>query len=228
VNAGGSGPTDESTPSDEPPAVPGPVPAVLLCGGAGTRLGGDVEKPLVEVGGTPMVDRVLDAVHAADAVGRVHAVASPDAPATAAHLHDRAAAADEPLSVHEGAGAGYVADLDAALDRVDTPAVTVAADLPLLSPDVVDQAVDRAVDRAGGDSLSVCVPVAVKRALGVSADTTFVHDGTPVAPTGLNVVGDGSDRVTVREREALAVNVNRPDDLAVARDLAAGDGSAEG
>ncbi|WP_430505261.1 NTP transferase domain-containing protein [Haloparvum sp. PAK95] len=197
-----------------------PLPAIVLCGGEGSRLGGDVEKPLVEVAGEPMIDRVLDGLRTADRVGRIHAVTSPKAPETHAHLLENRVAGEDELVVHEGAGGGYVADLNDALERTGTPALTVAADLPLLS----GEAVDLAVERAAGESLSVCVPRTLKQELGVSADTTFDHDGTTVAPTGMNVVGSEADRVHVVDSKALAVNVNRPGDLAVARALAGDDG----
>ncbi|MFB6236212.1 MAG: NTP transferase domain-containing protein [Halopenitus sp.] len=196
-----------------------PIPAIVLCGGEGSRLGGDVEKPLVEVDGVPMIDRVLDALQEADRVDRIHAVTSPKAPETKVHLRENRETGKDGLVVHAGAGGGYVADLNDALERTGTPAVAVAADLPLLS----GEDVDRAVERATGESLSVCVPLALKQAVGVSADTTFDHNGTTVAPTGLNVVGTDADRVHVVDSEALAVNVNHPRDLAVARTLAARD-----
>lgn len=198
---------------------PSPIPAIVLCGGEGSRLGGDVEKPLVEVDGVPTIDRVLDALQAADRVGRIHAVTSSKTPETHAHLHGNRVPGEDDLVVHEGAGEGYVADLTDALERTGRPALTVAADLPLLS----GEAVDGAVERAAGESLSVCVPLALKQELGVSADTTFDHDGTTVAPTGVNVVGSDADQVHVVDSEALAVNVNRPGDLAVARALAGRD-----
>lgn len=203
-----------------------PLPAIVLCGGQGRRLGGTVEKPLVEVDGEPMVDRVIQALRTAKAVDRIHLVASPAVPNTLAHLGKRADSGKQAnskadgLVVYEGAGDGYVADLDAALDRTGTPALTVAADLPLLTA----TAVEAAVERASGESLSVCVPVGLKLELGISAETTFDQAGLEVAPTGVNVVGETSDQVWVVDDESLAVNVNRPRDLAVAREMAASAG----
>ncbi|ESS04957.1 MAG: GTP:adenosylcobinamide-phosphate guanylyltransferase, partial [uncultured archaeon A07HR67] len=181
---------------------------------------------LVEVGGRPMVARVLRAL-AASQVDRVVAVASPDAPATRRALREGLAAdIDVQCTVLDGSGDGYVADLDVGLAAVDGPAVSVAADLPLLSGRDIDDAITAAVDAdpaaadSAVDSVAVCVPAAVKRGLGVSVDAAFDHGDQTVAPSGVNVVGDGSDRAVVRERASLAVNVNRPSDLAVARRLA--------
>jgi adenosylcobinamide-phosphate guanylyltransferase len=181
-----------------------------MCGGAGTRLGGEVEKPLVEVSGTPMVDRVRAAL-AAGRVGTVHLAVSPRAPATRDHL--RAAGA----RVVETPGDGYVADLDAALERIGRPALTVAADLPLLHAG----AVDRVLDAHADGSLTVAVPVDLKRRLGVSVGTRFEHDGRALAPAGVNVVGvTGTDEhVYETDDSRLAVNVNRPPDPWVAEAL---------
>jgi len=184
-----------------------------MCGGAGTRLGRG-EKPLFEVGGDPMVTRVLDAL-CASRVDTVYAVTSPHTPETARRLRGR-------VPVVKAAGEGYVADLTEALGRVGRPALTVVADLPLLCADPVD----RAIEAHDGGALTVCVPEALKRRLGVSVDTTRTHDGRRLAPTGLNVVGErDAETVSVRADARLAVNVNRPADAAVAEAL---DGGARG
>ena len=180
-----------------------------MCGGRGTRLDRG-EKPLLEVGDEPMVDRILAALEASDA-GTVHAVTSPHVPETAAHLEGR-------VPLVEADGEGYVADLTAALDAVERPVLTVVADLPLLGAAVVDRTL--AAHEPG--SLTVCVPTALKEALGASADATRRLDGRRLSPTGLNVVGDGDERLRVSHDARLAVNVNRPGDAEVAEVLADG------
>jgi bifunctional N-acetylglucosamine-1-phosphate-uridyltransferase/glucosamine-1-phosphate-acetyltransferase GlmU-like protein len=47
--------------------------AILLAAGKGTRMGASVPKPLVEVGGRPMVHRLIDAVRGAG-IGQISAV----------------------------------------------------------------------------------------------------------------------------------------------------------
>ena len=189
--------------------------ALIMCGGKGTRLRpavGDTEKPLVEIGDKPLIDRVADAVWRAkirgDTIETVHAAVSPATPATAAHLHD-----DDRIRCLETAGEGYVADLIAALDHVGRPALTVTADLPFLTASHVE----RASRVAGGDSLTVCVPASLTASLGVSAETTIEHEQRTVVPTGLNVVGKRSDERVIWADERLAFNINRPSDLDRAR-----------
>ncbi len=183
-----------------------------MCGGEGTRLRPEyeAEKPLVDVGGIPMVDRVIEALAASHA-DDVFAVVSPQTPATRSHLVDRG------VAVIDAPGEGYVADLQYALDRVERPVLTAVADLPLLEPILVD----RTLAVAGGGSLTVVVPAELKRRLGASADSAFERDGREFAPTGLNVVGEADDATYVSYDARLAVNVNRPSDVELAAALCA-------
>lgn len=185
-----------------------------MCGGSGTRLETTEEKPLYEVCGEPMIDHVLGALDQVSGIDRVHAAVSPRTSGTAAHLRNQ----QTPVSVVETPGKGYVEDLGVALGQVDGPALTTAADLPLLTRAHVRTAL--AGQRATDDSVTVCVPAAMKRLLGVTADTTFVRADRELAPTGLNVVGPGPEEEVLISHDArLAVNVNRVSDGAVAEAL---------
>ncbi|MFO7927700.1 MAG: NTP transferase domain-containing protein [Halobacteriota archaeon] len=175
-----------------------------MCGGAGTRLDRG-EKPLFQVGGVPMIDRVLRAIEASR-IEAAYAVTSPLTPETTRRLDGR-------VPVIETSGDGYVADLSAALERVDPPVLTVVSDLPLLT----GEAIDRTIDAYTGGALTVCVPTALKRRLGVSAETTRQHGGRELSPTGLNVVGEpAGETIRISYDARLAINVNRPSDGAVA------------
>ncbi|GAA0238619.1 NTP transferase domain-containing protein [Haladaptatus pallidirubidus] len=177
-----------------------------MCGGKGTRLDAPVEKPLFEIGGVPMVDRVVTAV-AESRIEAVHAVVSPHTPKTRCHLDSCS------IPVIDAPGDGYVEDLSYALKRVKPPILTVVSDLPLLDGECLDRLLF-AHDRG---SLTVCVPAALKRQLGVGADITFEHGGQELAPTGLNIVGKGDAETTHVTYDArLAVNVNRQTDAPVA------------
>lgn len=96
---------------------------MVLAGGAGRRLGG-ATKPVLPVGGRPMLHRVLDAVAAADP----RVVVGPDPMALPPGVV---------LTREEPPGGGPVAALAAGLTLVpqSVPCVAVlAADLPFLTP----------------------------------------------------------------------------------------------
>ncbi|AXR77287.1 NTP transferase domain-containing protein [Natrarchaeobaculum sulfurireducens] len=182
-----------------------------MCGGKGTRLESDHEKPLFPIEGVSMVDRVSRALEGSR-VETVYAAVSPNAPATRRHLEKRAIDGRDELSVLETPGEGYVADLLDVLERpaIEPPILTVAADLPLLEA----PAVDRVLRAHGGRNASrtVCVPVALKRRLGVSVETTL-EPTDHLAPTGVNVVGTTDESmIDVSYDPRLAVNVNRRTD----------------
>lgn len=188
--------------------------AVVMCGGEGSRLESSHEKPLHPIDGVAMVDRVRSALEASRVDTRYAAV-SPNAPETQAHLEQ----ADGVTTV-ETDGDGYVADLVALLERpeIEPPVLTVAADLPLLSGATVDRVL--AVHGESNGSQTVCVPVALKRRLGVSIDSTLEPDDH-LAPTGVNVVGDANEPESmthVSYDPRLAINVNRREDARVAAD----------
>lgn len=216
--------------------------ALVMCGGEGTRLAaslrGDApEKPLYPIDGKPMVDRVLDALDASD-IDRIHAVVSPATPETREHITGRGPLIETPVSLIETPGEGYVTDLSAALDDIVQPVLTVAADLPLLTGDVVDRMLDvYAMTGTDDGSMTVVVPTTRKVRLGVSADTVMETDALTaelldgrgdaevkperIAPTGLNVVGASTqtDTMYLTDDERLAVNVNRARDARIAEAL---------
>jgi len=131
-----------------------------------------------------MVDRVLDAL-VESRIETTHTIVSPHATRTRERLAARAN--DSPsLSIVDAPGNGYVADLQYAMGTVGAggaPLLTVAADLPLLDGAAVNAVLD-AARTADGDSLTVCVPAARKRELGVSADATTEIDGREVVRPG--------------------------------------------
>lgn len=189
--------------------------AVVMCGGEGERLHSAREKPLYEIARQPMVAYVLTAL-AGSAVEDIHAAVSPDTPATQEFLEEWNQRTDDPsrsVAVIETPGDGYVPDLQAALDSLSRPVLTVAADLPLLTAD----AVDTVLEEAAGQTTTVCVPSRRKEELGVSADTTFTYGGESVAPAGINVVGPAEDeQIWITEDGRFAVNVNYPGDALIA------------
>lgn len=177
-----------------------------MCGGRGARFESAGEKPLFEIDGIPMVDRVIEALRRSR-IETVYAVTSPLAPKTRAHVD---------IPSIETPGDGYVDDLQVAMDHVDLPALSVAADLPLLDKTVVGDV----ISRHERGSLTVVVPTALKRLLGVTDADDGTEGGADVAPTGVNVVGAADTEHRYLTYDArVAINVNRRSDAAIAEQL---------
>jgi adenosylcobinamide-phosphate guanylyltransferase len=176
---------------------------LVMAGGRGTRLDFDGEKPLFEVGEVPMIDRVLAPLEES-AVENIAVAVSPQTPETEAHVD---------VETIETPGEGYVEDLQYVLERLETPLLTVVADLPLID----GEAIDWVLSGYAGGSESVCVPVARKCELGVSVDTEMSHEGRQVTASGVNIFGGSeADRIRMTKDIRFAVNVNRLEDAAVA------------
>jgi adenosylcobinamide-phosphate guanylyltransferase len=79
------------------------VTAVVMAGGKGTRLALKEEKPLLEVGGKPVIDHVLAALNQAQLLAGVAVAVSDYTPKTAAYWKDNS-------SVPQDAGNEYVSD----------------------------------------------------------------------------------------------------------------------
>ena len=197
----------------------GKVCAVVMAGGKGTRMALSEEKPLLLVGGKPVVDHVISALRSAKRVNRVVVAASACTPKTAAYLAGRG------VEVVETPAKEYVSDLAFAVKKLRLGVVlTVAADLPLLTGEVVDEVVDEYF-RCGKPALAVAVPLETKRRLGMSLGYAFDFDGVQVVPAGLNV-NDGAriddewidQAAYVVDRVELAVNINTVEELRIARE----------
>jgi molybdopterin-guanine dinucleotide biosynthesis protein A len=107
------------------PPLPFDFDAVIPAGGAARRLGG-TDKPMVEIGGATLLDRVIEACHAAGAVSVT--VVGPERP-TRRPVHRRR---------EEPPGGGPVAAIAAALPVGSAPWVAVlAADLPFVDAEVI-------------------------------------------------------------------------------------------
>lgn len=186
----------------------GPIDAVVMCGGEGTRLDSAGEKPLHEINGVPMVERVVRRL-GTTGLRRIHAVTSPHTPETREYVSGLAHVVDAP-------GEGHVPDLAYAVERLDHPVLSVPCDNVAVPPGGVDRILE-AFDGTG--HLRVFTPAVVNRSLGMSVNDRTVVDGVECGSTGIRVTPASSSprrpgeaasgvrrRVTYDVR--FAVNVN--------------------
>ncbi len=114
---------------------------VLMVGGRATRMGG-APKPLLEVCGVPMAVRVLRSL--SGICEKIYVVYSK----WTRELEDLCRGALGGVICVEGGGESYVDDLRLALSLASLPALVVPADIPFLSPAVLEDFVARAMARA--------------------------------------------------------------------------------
>lgn len=187
-----------------------------MCGGRGSRLHIQEEKPLVPISGRPMVDHVVDALEASR-IDRIVGVVTDHTPDTATHLRSR-------IEVIRTAGNSYCEDVGEAIDRLGlSRVVTVGADLPLIDGATMNRILVGTDEGRG--STAICVSLARKRTIGTSIDDTLEPvevDGRRAIPSGINVVDREAPETRYRlvDAPALAVNVNRPRDAWIAEVLA--------
>ena len=197
-----------------------------MAGGRASRLGGG-EKALLELRGRPLIAYVIDALLGAEKVDRIFVAVSPATPRTASFIAraypDRAATVATP-------GAGYIEDTAsvAAVLGLRRPFLVVAADLPLITADIIDQVIV-AYEECDSEALSVrvaadCLPP------GLEPDLVLADGGARNVPVGINVVdGRHMDRpqrehVLLLREGRLAANVNYVEDLAACERLLDGAG----
>ena len=195
------------------------VTALVMAGGRGTRLTLSEEKPLLRVGGKPVIEHVLAALADAEEVDSVVVAVSAYTPETAEHV------AGMGFRVVETPGKEYVSDMGFAVKALGLQTVlAIAADLPLITGEIVDDIVQRYF-LCGKPALAVAVPLETREKLGLGAGYDFEWQGKRVVFAGINV-NDGKriddaeleQEVYVVDRLEVALNVNTVEELEIAEE----------
>ncbi len=196
------------------------VTALVMAGGKGARMALSEEKPLLQVGGKPVIERVLAALENAKKVNSIVVAVSDYTPKTAKLM------LKFPVLVIKTPGKEYVSDMQYAVKSLNLRAVlAIGADLPLITAEVVDDIVER-YERCGKPALSVVVPMETKEKLGLGGEYAFKVGNMRVVPAGINVI-DGrrigeeklDEEIYVVDRKEVAVNVNTVQELKIAENM---------
>ncbi len=196
------------------------VAALLMAGGKGSRLGDSQEKPLITIGGKPIIELVIRSLQDAKRVNLIVVAVSHNTPRTAAF------AAKFPVKIAPTPGKGYIEDLQYLVKQLDLKQVlTIAADIPFINGRIIDEIVDQFLS-CGKPALTVVTSLATKQKLGLGAEHAFVLAGKTVVPVGINAIDGKSIEIAELEQEVLlmdkpevAVNINTLEELAIAEKL---------
>jgi adenosylcobinamide-phosphate guanylyltransferase len=193
-----------------------------MAGGRGSRLKMG-EKPLVKLFGRPLIDYVTLALDDSS-VDRIFVSTTENVPQT------REWAIERGLAVVETGSYGYVADMIEAVQKagVTDPIMIIMADLPLVTPDLIDEIIDVYESRPE-PALSTHTPLELHSRLDRRPDSLFNYHGRLIVPAGINVLNgaeiekEQEDFHLIMERIELAVNVNVPGDLKLCERIMQGD-----
>jgi adenosylcobinamide-phosphate guanylyltransferase len=192
-----------------------------MAGGRGTRMKLAEEKPLIKVCGKPVIEYVLAALKDAKKIDSIIVATSTCTPKTTALMKKLGA------QVLETPGKDYVSDMGYAVQALKLGVfLAVAADLPLVRGEMIDDIVER-YECCGKPALTVAVPLETKAKLGMCIEYSFKADDKDVVPVGINVI-DGHKRygdewldqdIYLMNNEELAVNINTVQELQLAERL---------
>ena len=196
------------------------VTALVMAGGKGTRMMLSEEKPLLKIGGKTVIEHVLAALENAEKVDSIVVAVSDYTPKTARFM------AKFPVKVIKTPGKEYVSDMGYAVKRLKLQIVlAIAADLPLITGETIDDIVER-YEQCGKPALTVVVSMETKEKLGLGGEYAFEVKNKLVVPAGINVI-DGrridekelDEEICVVDRKEVAANINTIQELRIAENL---------
>jgi adenosylcobinamide-phosphate guanylyltransferase len=198
--------------------------ALVLAGGKGSRMGRcGIEKPMHMIGDVPVVKRVVDVLSSSSNIDRVLVSVSGNTKETEKYLKA------EGIETIRTSGNDFMGDLHAAFETMNNRFVmTAPSDMPLLSR----QAVDMLYEFFDPDTMESAIAVAgedLVRTVGISPSYSTEINGRRWVLSGLCIMDRVKTLNNVFLKEAymltdmfeLAVNVNTPEELELARKMVA-------
>jgi uncharacterized protein (TIGR00454 family) len=200
------------------------VPALIMAGGRGKRMGLTVEKPLLMFLGKPLVDWVAQAVADAGKVSEFYVVTSANTPETEKHCLSMG------WKVLRTDAKGYHNDLKQAVLKANLmgPVLTMPSDVPAITGQFLDKVISE-FEVCGKDFLAVFVPIKTRQDLGLSISSTDEYKGEWYAVSGVNIInsakiqGEGKIETSaiITEEIEVLLNINTVKDLEIAEKIMA-------
>lgn len=192
--------------------------AVLMSGGLATRMKGSIEKPLLSVGGVPIIARVIGALEGSQSFERIVAAVSPNGPATKKFLESRG------IEIIETSGKGYSLDISMVLSKMGRGRVlVVSADMPLINAQIINEIISIKQTKP---LVSVVLTIKFVESIGIVPSVTFSERGMDYCQSGISIFDTSAYSTEVTEEEyvamdriEVAVNVNTKEELELAEKL---------
>jgi adenosylcobinamide-phosphate guanylyltransferase len=194
------------------------VIAAVMCGGLASRMKEPVEKPMLEVGGRPMIARVIDSLRNSRRFKRIVAAVSPNTPATRDFLESSG------VEIVETPGRGYSSDLSVLLGSFRPERVfVISADMPLVDGRIIAEI---AAKTQSSPVLSVVLAKRFVEIVGFTPSANIIMNGVEYCQSGISLFdtsrraqGIMKEEYLVMDKVEVAVNVNTKEELVLAEKL---------
>lgn len=194
---------------------------LINAGGKGTRMGAcGIEKPMQIIGDRPVIQRVVDAMNGASGVDRVLVSVSHNTPETETFLKGYG------VETIRTTGEDFMMDIHDSFSVLNGDYVLMCpSDIPLISSSVVDKVID--AFRPEMQSMIVTIEAELVRSMGVTPSFAMEKNGREWVLSGVSVMDrkatlEGKyldEEYLFTDWKELAVNVNTPGELSLARQL---------
>ena len=198
------------------------VPALIMAGGKGSRMGLPTEKPLLPFLGQPLIDWVVKAIRDAKRVSEFYVITSANTPETEKHCLANG------WKVLRTDAEGYHNDLKQAVMKADLmgPVLTMPSDVPAITGEFLDKVISE-FEVCGKDFLAVFVPIKARQDLGLSISSTDEYKNVLYAVSGVNIINgakiQGTGKIEtsaiITEETEVLLNINTVRDSDIAEKL---------
>lgn len=170
--------------------------AIIMAGGRGKRLDIDTEKPLIEISGRTILERIINVLRDAG-IDEIFVAVTNATPRT------KMKAKELKVGVVQTLGKGYVKDIKYLMKKFKEFLV-VSADLPFLSSALIRDVLNRY--REIKQPISVVVPKKDYEKMGFKP-SIIINDFVPI---GVNIVARGEDYFYITKgKETININTKK-------------------
>ncbi len=198
------------------------IPALIMAGGKGKRMGLSVEKPLIPFLGKPLLDWVVEAVASAEKVSEFYVITSMNTPKTEKRCKIKG------WKFLRTDAKGYHSDLKQAVRDagLEGSVLTIPSDLPAITGMFLDKVIGE-FEACGKDFFAVFVPIKKREELELSISSTDEYKGVWHAVSGVNIVngakiqeeGKIETSAIITEETEVLLNINTLKDLEISEKI---------
>ena len=172
--------------------------AIIMAGGKAKRLDMDIEKPLIEINGKTILERIVDVLKEAE-IDDISVAVTDSTSAT------KKKAEELKLKIVQTPGDGYVEDIQHLMKQFNE-FLSINADLPFLQSQLIRDVLNKY--REINQPISVVVPIEEYENMGFTPSTEI----NGLVPIGVNIVTNGEDYFYVTNGKGT-VNINTKKEL---------------